>query len=305
MKKEDLDALAGLYEGVYSPNSGEYLTEANDKEYLSEIPINPGGSRPRGPVTMYGPNDPRRTSSSPYRSRFQSQADVTRRLAAQRSSGYGSGPVVSNLGKNYRGQELQAAARANASQVKPTTTPTTGGSRGGSGASSSSGSSASGSSASRPATPGSAAKVAPSSASGSSASSTKPAGSAMDQWAAANPKLAAAKAERDRTRGTSATTNPLMKDFKDKLPAPKAPSPTTATTAFAKPTPALASSTPAVQSTGTAASAKPTTNQTATAFSSPSLVKPTPSTTPIKKPGAVMASFEWGSKATLKDVARS
>jgi hypothetical protein len=49
---------------------------------------------------------------------------------------------------------------------------------------------------------------------------TKPAGSAMDQWAKANPKLAAAKAERDRTRGTSATTNPLMKDMKSSLPAP-------------------------------------------------------------------------------------
>jgi len=49
---------------------------------------------------------------------------------------------------------------------------------------------------------------------------TKPAGSAMDQWAKANPKLAAASAERDRTRGTSATTNPLMKDMKSSLPAP-------------------------------------------------------------------------------------
>jgi hypothetical protein len=49
----------------------------------------------------------------------------------------------------------------------------------------------------------------------------KPAGSAMDQWAKANPKLAAAKAERDRTRGTSATSNPLMKDMKSNLPAPK------------------------------------------------------------------------------------
>ena len=50
----------------------------------------------------------------------------------------------------------------------------------------------------------------------------------MDQWAAANPKLAAAKAERDRTRGTSATTNPLMKDAKSSLPAPKSPTPTAA-----------------------------------------------------------------------------
>lgn len=33
--------------------------------------------------------------------------------------------------------------------------------------------------------------------------------------------------------------------------------------------------------------------------------KPTPSTSPIKKPGAVMSSFEWGTKATLKDVANA
>ena len=33
----------------------------------------------------------------------------------------------------------------------------------------------------------------------------------MATWAKANPKLAAAQAERDRTRGTSSTTNPLMK----------------------------------------------------------------------------------------------
>ena len=75
--------------------------------------------------------------------------------------------------------------------------------------------------------PSAAAKPAPSAAPKPSAAA-KPAGSAMDQWAAANPKLAAAKAERDRTRGTSATTNPLMKDTKSSLPAPKSPTPTSA-----------------------------------------------------------------------------
>ena len=39
-------------------------------------------------------------------------------------------------------------------------------------------------------------------------------------FAAVNPKIAAANAERARTRGTSATTNPLMKDFKSRMPAP-------------------------------------------------------------------------------------
>tara|TARA_B100000902_G_scaffold380422_1_gene415830 strand:+ start:3927 stop:6191 length:2265 start_codon:yes stop_codon:yes gene_type:complete len=43
----------------------------------------------------------------------------------------------------------------------------------------------------------------------------------MAAWAKANPKLAAAKKERDRTRGTNQTTNPLMKDMKSRMPAPK------------------------------------------------------------------------------------
>ena len=45
--------------------------------------------------------------------------------------------------------------------------------------------------------------------------------SGLEIWAKSNPKLAAAAAERERTRGTSATTNPLMTDMKDRLPAPK------------------------------------------------------------------------------------
>ena len=57
----------------------------------------------------------------------------------------------------------------------------------------------------------------------------KPTGSAMDQWAKANPKLAAAKAEKDRIRGTSQTDNPLMKDMKDRMPmTPSVQSPTLA-----------------------------------------------------------------------------
>jgi len=125
------------------------------------------------------------------------------------------------------------------------------------------------------------AKVAP-----SAAPAAKPAGSAMDQWRAANPKLAAAADERDRTRGTSATTNPLMKktfgaDYVSKMPAPKTPSPTTSSTAFSSSTPALGSSTPAMQSAGAEAASKPVTNQTKTAFSNPSLLS---QTTAAEKP---------------------
>jgi hypothetical protein len=46
----------------------------------------------------------------------------------------------------------------------------------------------------------------------------KPKGSAMDQWRAANPKLAAAADEKARIRGTSQTDNPLMKDMRSKMP---------------------------------------------------------------------------------------
>ena len=53
-------------------------------------------------------------------------------------------------------------------------------------------------------------------------------------FAAVNPKIAAANAERARTRGTSATTNPLMKDFKSRMPAP-APAKPAAAAPSAKP----------------------------------------------------------------------
>ena len=42
----------------------------------------------------------------------------------------------------------------------------------------------------------------------------------MAAWAKANPKLAAAKAARDASRGTSASSNPMMKDMPGKRPAP-------------------------------------------------------------------------------------
>ena len=50
----------------------------------------------------------------------------------------------------------------------------------------------------------------------------------METFAKFNPKLAAAAAERARTRGTSATTNPLMAGLKSRLPAPT-PKPVAAT----------------------------------------------------------------------------
>jgi hypothetical protein len=305
MKKEDLDALAGLYEGVYSPNSGEYLQE--ELELLIE----------RG-----APTDPK--------SRAAYDAQVAKNRAALGNTllyGNAAGRKPSTLSTptNVRGggtrKPAAPAPAAKPGALTPAVKPA---------ATQPAARPAATSPAAKPAAsaPG-AAKVAPSST--KPATPAKPAGSAMDQWAAANPKLAAAKAERDRTRGTSATTNPLMKDFKDRLPAPKAPSPSTSSTAFAKTSPSLSSSSSAVKSAGTTAAAKPTTNQTSTAFSSPSLVKPA-APAPAAKPAATMqkrpagpgtgamtrggasgdvgpnartirSSYEWGSKATLKDVA--
>lgn len=109
------------------------------------------------------------------------------------------------------------------------------------------------SSASRPAAAKPAAKPAASSASASTAEKIKGGletykkqiksgdvkgaeATGKSTWALANPKLAAAAAERARTRGTSSTTNPQMADLKSKLPSAKpaetakpAPTPTPST----------------------------------------------------------------------------
>jgi hypothetical protein len=142
-------------------------------------------------------------------------------------------PRMANLGAGYKSAELQQSAKASASQVGTTRTGAGGVSVGGGNAG-----------ASRQQPP---AKSAPAitntpSAKPTATTAAKPAAPAAKQtgdktkdmatFAKANPKLAASAAERDRTRGTSATTNPLMKDMKSRLPAPKTPSPTTAKTGF-------------------------------------------------------------------------
>lgn len=53
----------------------------------------------------------------------------------------------------------------------------------------------------------------------------------MASWAKANPKLAAAKARRDKVKATNASSNPLMKDMKTRMPKP------TDTKSIAKTTP--------------------------------------------------------------------
>jgi len=131
--------------------------------------------------------------------------------------------------------------------------------------------------------------------------------SAMDQWRAANPRLA--EVERLRAQQKAAGKSTFDKEFRDKninpvmynktssipnsgrsvedskkmfpdTPKP-APTQTSTATAFSPSTPALGTSTPAMQSAGTAAASKPVTNQTKTAFSNPSLLS---QTTAAEKP---------------------
>jgi hypothetical protein len=123
----------------------------------------------------------------------------------------------------------------------------------------------------------------------------------MQQWAKANPKLAAASAERERTRGTSSTTNPLMKDMKSSLPAPKSPSPSTTQVAFSKSTPSLAT-TPtkaiaAAPSTSPAASGSvaPATAKIASATKQPPVAPSAP------KPASTSFSTKPGDGKPYKD----
>jgi hypothetical protein len=122
------------------------------------------------------------------------------------------------------------------------------------------------------------AKVAPSAPAGQTGDKAKD----MDTWAKANPKLAAAKAERDRTRGTSSTTNPLMSGMKSRMSAPSTPSPTTATTALKT-----------SASLGTPLSGAPNL--------SAAKVSPSANVIGKKDQKSLANSFEWGSTSKLVD----
>ena len=57
------------------------------------------------------------------------------------------------------------------------------------------------------------------------------------QWAKANPKLAATYTQRQQTRGTAQTDNPLMRDMRSSLPQPKLPTSQTSPKPTAPPQP--------------------------------------------------------------------
>jgi hypothetical protein len=323
MNKKDLDALAGLYKSVYSPaDSGEYLSE----DYLTENPkyrtpandlldaigrgfkgipnaltkprpgLDSALNKPRG-VNVPKPAKPAQKSA--LAGRVGSTNDIQSLRAGQEQA--------------RKDQLARASRKPPTGSVPPATQPAT----------------------TRPATPGAGAKVAPTAPKPATpAPGTKAAGPDSIKPKTPNPLMkdmpGQNKAELDQLRGNaainsisqssraknilsgtakSATANQIGKASLDrsaaateaKPPAPKIPSTTNQTgTAFAKTTPALSSPSKTPAPT---LSSKPTTNQTATAYSSPSIVKPTPPTTPNKKPGPVMSSYEWPSAKTIKDIA--
>ena len=150
-------------------------------------------------------------------------------------------PRMANLGPGYKSSELQQSAAAGASQVGTTRTGAGGVSAGSAGNA--------GASVQPPLGPG---KVGPGAAPAPARTATPPARPAatapatpkpaapaakqtgdktkdMATWAKANPKLAAAAAEKARIRGTSQSDNPLMKGMPGKRPmTPSVQSPTLA-----------------------------------------------------------------------------
>ena len=106
----------------------EYTWEDMYEEYITEIGFNPAakGSTTRGAVTTYGANDPRRTQSGPYQSRFARPMNAGTPQQTGRATAV-SRPQIGSLPTNYRGAELQQTARARASQVGTTRQGTAGG----------------------------------------------------------------------------------------------------------------------------------------------------------------------------------
>jgi hypothetical protein len=181
------------------------------------------------------------TSKNPISRAFNAATRGVRDAAAGFVTGKGSSPKPKNYSIGSERQGPYVPDRVKTASTPAATTPAS--------------TPAASTSARTPASP----KVSP----------TKPAASAQTgdkakdtaTWAKANPKLAAAAAERARTRGTSSTTNPQMQDMKSRLPAasPKIDTSTTlGKTVAAASKPAAFSPAPEVKATNTiAATPKP------------------------------------------------
>jgi hypothetical protein len=252
MKKEDLDALVGLYESVYSSNSGEYLSEDYIDEQRAPGPVmrqrqqaareRQNVQRAQAPTLPSSGRNVRGGSS-----RYQAvAADKGRGGDAAYRAGGGDAAAKGGLTRQQIQQKGMAATRATSTAPKPAglnpgdTTPAA--------------KPAATSPAAKPAAPG-AAKVAPAAA--------KPATPAPGTKAAGPDSI------------KPKTPNPLMQRTFG-YQTGNAPDQVAKT--------AAATATAGKNLTGTGALAS----------------KPT---TPIKKPGAVMSSYEWPSAKTIRDIA--
>ena len=77
-------------------------------------------------------------------------------------------------------------------------------------------------------------------------STSTPLPAANAEWAKANPKLAATYTQRQQTRGTAQTDNPLMRDMRSNLPQPKLPTSQTSPKPTAPPQPQSKPSSPSL-----------------------------------------------------------
>jgi hypothetical protein len=263
MKKEDLDALAGLYEGVYSPaESGEYLVESpNLVQRVGRGIANSLRDLPSATMSQLQGQGANKSNDAALQRQAQRGKNLQRLLstgtlnkpAAKPSALAGRVSSTTDIAALRRGQEQARKDQLAKASKAPKPAPPT---------------------------PGAGAKVAPTAA-------TKPkftpqtGDKAKDTatWAKANPTLAAASAERARIRGTQQTDNPLMKDMKSRLPMNS---------------PSVQS--PSVSNLGQGNQSlvnNPNALKAAT---------PKPSTTP-KKPMTQTQSFEWPSAKTIRDIA--
>lgn len=117
-------------------------------------------------------------------------------------------------------------------------------------------------------------------------------------FALANPKLAAAQAEKDRIRGTSQTDNPLMKDMKDRMPmTPSVQSPTLAKD-LGVGTPSSSGNQSLLDNPNASKAAKPTPPTPEI----PQATKTTPNINKLKTEPKV-EQLNWPSIKTVRDIA--
>ena len=317
MNRKDLDALNELYLSVYS---GEQLNES----YLEELTVAQKDTKIKSELNTANSEMIRRggvagSISRGLTSMFGSQKDIDKNKASDKASDARVRQAgAASVGKYYsssdnktyanyndakaaRNSRLKdlaakqpaakpaaapAAKPAAAPTTRPTAAPTT-----------------RPTASTSPGTP----KVAP----------TKPTGSPMDQWRAANPKLAAAADEKARIRGTQQTDNPLMKDMRSKLPmnSPSVQSPAVAKLGAgnqslvnnpnaikaAPPKPAAPTPSPAPARNGFGASTAPIAAKSSVSSATAPAKPAKPAEAPKRE--TQLFSYQWPSAKTIREIA--